>query len=65
MNDKKKRYKVSCILYTITSVLFALSGIIAIVSEKTVNWMSISNIALGITFASIAYLEYKKFKKEN
>ncbi len=60
----KKENKICFILYTISSILFALSGIMIIIESGLSKMTGISDISLSICFGSIAYLYYKKYKNE-
>ena len=61
----KKEAKLCYILYTISSVLFLLSGIANLIDKGINNWLGITNVALSITFGSLAYLYCKKYKSDN
>ena len=63
-NNNKKENKICFILHTISSVLFTLSGLIRIFNTGFTEWQGITNIALGITFGSLAYIYYKKYKEK-
>ena len=60
--NSKKEEKICFILNTITALLFTVSGIARIVSDGF-EWNGITNIALGVTFGSLAYMYYKKYKE--
>ena len=57
-----KEDKLCFILHTISATLFMATGIIQLVINGFGAWIAISNIALGITFGSMAYMYYKKYK---
>ncbi len=61
MKDNKKKNKTCFILYSISSVLFALSGVLLLLNE---NRLSIAYFSLSICFICIAYMYFKKYKKE-
>ena len=61
---KKSENKTCFILHSITAFLFTLTGILRITTEGWKEMMGISNLCLGITFASLAYTYYKKYKDE-
>ena len=60
--NSKKEEKICFILYTITSLLFILTGISILVENGFNGWSGITNIALGVTFGSLAFMYYKKYK---
>ena len=64
MKDRKKENKICCILHSFSSFLFTASGITLLVTKGIIEWTGITNIALGITFGSLAYIYYKKYKEE-
>lgn len=62
--DSKKEYKICFILYTISACLFALTGIMTIIEEGISKMTGITDLGLSIAFGSLAFLYYKKYKKE-
>ncbi len=62
--NSKKENKICFILDTITSVLFLAAGISIIVSKGSNMMYGITNIGLSITFGCLAFMYYKKYKKE-
>ena len=60
----KKNNKLCFILNLITSFLFAFSGIMIVISEGLLKWSGITNLALSVTFGSIAFIYYKQYKAE-
>ena len=58
----KKQEKACFILYTFTSLIFFVSGISMLFAQSNNLWTGISNIALGVTFGSLAYLYFKNYK---
>ena len=64
MKDDKKRNKICCILYTISSILFMISGISNLVDKGFSNWTGITGIALSVTFGCLAFLYFKKCREE-
>lgn len=62
-SDNKNNDKLCFILHLISACLFGLSGILRIVSDGF-EFSGITNIALGITFGSLSYMYYKKYKEE-
>lgn len=64
MKNNKKENKACFILHTITSLLFATSGIIMLVTKKSFYWPAVTNIALSVTFGSLAVIYFKKTKEE-
>ena len=63
MKDKKKENKICFILYTITSLIFTSTGI-TILATNGFDWHVLTNIALAVTFGSVAFMYFKKYKEE-
>ena len=57
--------KLCFILHSISASLFTVSGILNLVNKGFNDWFGYSGIALGVTFGSLAFIYYKKFKEEN
>ena len=64
MKNKNNENKLCFILHTITSLIFTLTGIMQLVAKRGTSWTAFTSIALGVTFGSIAYTYYKKYKEE-
>ena len=63
MKNRKKEYKVCFILNAISSFLFAFTGIMMLI-DNVKNMTGITNIGLSVTFGSLSYLYFKKYKEE-
>ena len=63
-NNSKKEDKICFILHTISSILFIISGVLNLVDKGFNEWTGITNIALGVTFGSLAIMYYKKYKSK-
>ena len=61
--DNKKEYKLCAIFHSISSVAFTFSGVLSVVNNGFNDWTCITNFALGITFGSLAYMYFQKYKK--
>lgn len=61
--DNKKEYKLCAIFHSISSVAFTFSGVLSVVNNGFKDWTCITNFALGITFGSLAYMYFQKYKK--
>ena len=64
MANSKKENKACFIINSISSLLFIISGVSIFVEKGISEWSGITDIALGITFGSLAYLYFKKYKEE-
>ena len=62
--NSKRDNKLCFILYTISSLLLIAIGIFILTDKGFSDWNGITNIALGITFGSLAFIYYKKYKSE-
>lgn len=64
MKNQKKYYLICTILHAITALLFIVGGIANVVSNKSNGWVDITPFGLGITFGSISYMYFEKYRKE-
>lgn len=62
--NTNKEDKICFILNTITSIIFLITGILNLVTEGVNVWNGITNIALSVTFGSLAYMYFKKYNAE-
>ena len=62
--NSKNENQICFILYLISSVLFAISGIMIIIDEGISRMSWITNIGLCITFGLLAIGYYKRYKSE-
>ena len=60
--SSKKEAKICFILYTLTSCVFLLTGIMNLVDNGFNGLTSITDIALSVTFGSLACMFFKKYK---
>ena len=60
----KKQNKLCAILDLVAAILFTLSGITIIMTDGLQTMLGIVGIALGVTFGSLTYIYYKKYKEE-
>ena len=63
-NNNKKESLICCILHAISSFLFTFSGIAIIIDKEFKTWSGYAYIALGITFAIVAFMYFKRYKNQ-
>ena len=63
--NKKANNKVCFILYTISASLFLFTGIMILIEDGFKNLNSVTDIALSITFGSLALLYFRRYKEED